>query len=135
MTRHLIAYAFTLLGLIIIDGIWLRLIMMPLYHQHLRHLLADSVTVWPIVVFYLFYPAGICFFVVNPAIDRGSAMLTIFGSGFFLGLLAYCAYDLTNLATLRAWPTAIAALDILWGGIVTALAAVVGCALTRMIRP
>ena len=42
------------------------------------------------------------------------------------GFFAYMTYDLTNMATLKVWPGWLAALDIAWGSVVTALAATAG---------
>ena len=46
--------------------------------------------------------------------------------GGFFGVVAYATYDLTNLATLRGFPTTVAAVDIVWGGVLTATVATVG---------
>jgi uncharacterized membrane protein len=35
-------------------------------------------------------------------------------------------YDLTNMATLKVWPAAIAVIDIAWGAFVTGIAALSG---------
>lgn len=128
-----IMFGITLMALVIIDGIWLRFVMAPLYRRYLAHLLADSITIWPALVFYVLYSAGICFFVVHPSLARSEAILSCFLAGFFLGLLAYAAYDLTNLATLRNWPLGLAALDMVWGGILTGLAAVTSVLFTRIL--
>jgi uncharacterized membrane protein len=45
--------------------------------------------------------------------------------GFLLGLLAYGTYDLTNLATLKNFPTDLAAIDALWGGVLFGVNALV----------
>jgi hypothetical protein len=39
-----------------------------------------------------------------------------------LGLAAYGAYNLTNLAIVRGWPLELSLIDWAWGGIVSALA-------------
>ena len=43
----------------------------------------------------------------------------------FFGLITYATYDLTNLATLKNWPTTITIIDIVWGtslcGLVSAI--------------
>ena len=133
MMRGMVSYVITLLGLVVIDGIWLKLVMLPLYQKYLAHHLAATVTVWPIVVFYLVYPAGLCFFVVNPSLQKNLSLLWTLGSGFLLGIIAYSAYDLTNLATLHRWPIAVALLDIIWGAILSASAAALSVWLTKMI--
>ena len=37
------------------------------------------------------------------------------GRGLAFGLFTYATYDLTNLATLKAWPVKIVLVDIVWG--------------------
>lgn len=133
MTKNVIAFLLTLLSLVVIDGLWLSFITMPLYQKNLSHLLAQTVTMWPVIVFYLLYPLGLCFFVVMPSLARGVPTLWTLGAGFFLGLLAYGAYDLTNLATLRAWPVWLAVMDIFWGATLSAASAFLGAWLTKTI--
>lgn len=120
--NYLIAYSITLVSLLIVDGAWIALVMDKIYKSHVPHLLADSFTLWPAAIFYIIYAFGICYFVVFPSMTQGFS-LTVFGSGLLLGLLAYCAYDLTNHATLRDWPLFITVLDIAWGSFVTGLVA------------
>jgi uncharacterized membrane protein len=38
----------------------------------------------------------------------------------------YGTYDMTNYATLKDWPLPLTVVDIVWGGFITSLAAVVG---------
>jgi uncharacterized membrane protein len=44
-----------------------------------------------------------------------------FLSGAMFGLVTYATYDLTNLATLKAWPVTITVIDLIWGTLVTAV--------------
>ena len=44
-------------------------------------------------------------------------------AGALFGFFAYMTYDLTNLATLRAYTTSLALLDIAWGSAVSAATA------------
>ena len=37
------------------------------------------------------------------------------------GFFTYATYDLTNLATLKAWPITITVIDLIWGTLVTAV--------------
>ena len=46
--------------------------------------------------------------------------------GALFGFFAYATYDLTNLATLKDWPIGLSALDMAWGSIASAAAAVAG---------
>ena len=66
-----------------------------------------------------------------PAVREGS-WTTAALMGGVLGLVAYATYDLTNLATLRQWSTAVSVVDIGRGPCLTAILAVAGyAALTR----
>jgi uncharacterized membrane protein len=42
------------------------------------------------------------------------------------GFIAYATYDLSNLATLKGWPTHLAIIDIVWGTVLSTLAAAGG---------
>jgi uncharacterized membrane protein len=68
-----------------------------------------------------------------PAVASGS-LLRAACLGALLGFIAYCTYDLTNLATLNGWPVKVALLDIAWGTFITALAAVGGTWAVRLLR-
>ena len=125
MKSHLYTYFLVLILLVIIDCIWLFLTAEKIYHKYLYHLLASSVTVWPVALFYALYAGGLYFFVVRHGINNHVDLLATFGSGLLLGLLAYSAYDLTNQATLRGWPIFITILDIAWGTILSGIVAVI----------
>jgi uncharacterized membrane protein len=46
--------------------------------------------------------------------------------GLWVGLFAYGTYDLTNMATLEKWTWTLVIADMIWGGVVTALASAAG---------
>ncbi len=70
------------------------------------------------------------FLAVRPAVQAGSFTLALL-NGAVLGLCAYATYDLTNMATLKTWPIHVAALDIAWGTVLTAVAASAGYLASR----
>lgn len=131
MKTHLIAYAAALLSFVVIDAAWITLVMSRIFQHHLSHLMADSITWWPIVLFYSLFPLGVYVFVVKPALLHNQSLMTTFGFGVFLGLLAYSAYDLTNQATLKDWPPFVTVLDIAWGGFVTGITSVISVMTVR----
>ena len=92
-------------------------------------LLADQPNFAAAAAFYLLYVAGIVYFAVLPSVAGGNWMSAAL-AGALLGLFAYATYDLTNMATLREWPIAITIVDIAWGMLVTAAAAVAGYLVT-----
>jgi uncharacterized membrane protein len=69
---------------------------------------------------YLIHALGIVVFAVPLAESWASAMFY----GALFGVCVYAAYDLTNLATLRGWPLTVSLIDLAWGAVVTAAAAV-----------
>lgn len=121
---NFLTYLYILLPLAVLDAVWL-FSMGGLYKRWLAHLFSPSVVLMPVILFYLLYAFGIMYFVVNPAIKLSTGTLQIFFSGAFLGLVAYAAYDLTNHATMKAWPLQVTVIDMLWGALLTGLVSVV----------
>ena len=133
MKHHAITYATTLFVLVLVDAVWLTLVMRGLFVTHLGPLLAEPVRYVPAVVFYLIFTAGLLVLAVEPAVRAGSLRSAIV-LGMVLGLTAYATYDLTNRATLQAWPMVIVIVDIAWGTILSAIAAAAGYSTLRMMR-
>lgn len=112
-------YLVTTAIFLVIDIAWLGFVAPKLYKQHIGHLMAEKASFVPAAIFYLIYIAALLFFVINPAIDKGSVWQAIW-TGAFLGLAMYGTYDLTNMATLKNWPLTITAIDLAWGTFITA---------------
>lgn len=125
-------YAVSLVAFLILDFAWLGLIARGFYRRQLGELLSPDVRWSAAVVFYLIFVAGVVVFAVLPAVERGSLVRALLLGGFF-GLVAYAAYDLTNLATLRGFPTLVAAVDMLWGTVLTAVVAALGYLFARQL--
>jgi uncharacterized membrane protein len=129
--RSAVAYVVALVTMVVLDGVWLGLIARSLYRDALGPLMADPVDLWAAGAFYLLYPVGLVVFVVRPAADQGGWAVAARGALF--GLIAYATYDLTNLATLRGFPAAIAVIDMLWGAVISAAASAVSRRVARTI--
>ena len=127
------AYGGAALVLSLLDVLWLWLVVGRLYRAELGSLMRADVAMLPAVAFYLIYVAGIVVFAVMPAASSGS-LARAACLGALLGFIAYCTYDLTNLATLNGWPAKIALLDITWGTFITALAAMGGTWAVQLVR-
>jgi uncharacterized membrane protein len=96
--------------------------------------MAQNVNPVPAVLFYLVYVAGIIVFATTPAFSTGKwATAAIFGALF--GFFAYATYDLTNNATIKGWPAIITVADIVWGSLLTGIAAALGFLATRYFFP
>ena len=65
---------------------------------------------------------GVVVLAVLPALEAGS-LTRAAGLGALLGLVAYAAYDLTNLATLAGFPPRMVPVDLIWGTALTAAVA------------
>jgi len=119
------AYIGVLIVFVIFDAVWLGLIAADFYAETIGHLMAETVNWGAAVVFYAMYIGGIAHFVSIPA-GAASDLRQAVVNGALLGAIAYGTYDLTNYATLRDWPLKVVVADMLWGGFITASAAIGG---------
>ena len=98
----------------------------PYLHYDLPPLrIAAQVNLVAAIAFYLVYGVGLLVFVVVPDGATGSWRRTLCRGALF-GFVAYAVYDLTNLATLRDWPLAVALVDMAWGSLASLSAAAAG---------
>lgn len=114
MQAYGVAWVATALVFLGLDAVWLSFTASRLYRPLLGGLLRDGFLLAPAVLFYLIYTIGIVVFAILPEMNSGrwaAAGLR----GAFLGLFGYAVYDLTNQATLRDWPVAVTAADLVWG--------------------
>ncbi|NDC22356.1 DUF2177 family protein [bacterium] len=105
---------------VLIDAVWLSVVAKNFYKNNIGHLMAKKPNFLPAVIFYALYILGLVFFVITPAIEKDSVNYAI-GAGAFLGLLMYATYDLTNNATLKAWPAKVTIIDMIWGATITSV--------------
>ena len=126
------AYAVTLIVFFGLDLLWLGLVARGFYVSQLGSLMRENVNYAAAGGFYLAYVAGVVFFAVAPALSEGSWQRSAV-NGALLGLLAYGTYDMTNLATLKNWPIPMSIVDMVWGGVLTGLSAVLGYWATRAV--
>lgn len=124
MTDFLIAFVAALLAMAVIDGLWLGLVARTFYRRHLGPLMAERPNWVAAVAFYLLYVVGVTVFAALPGAEAESLIDAAWRGGLF-GLVAYATYDLTNAATLRAWPNIVVVVDMAWGAILTAAIATV----------
>lgn len=125
MRKYLGGWALVVLVMGLMDAVWIGWIAQPVYQQGLGHLMAPQVNLVAALAFYLVYGVGVLVFVVAP---NGVSPLWghVTRRAAFFGFVAYAVYDLTNLATLRDWPVAVALMDMAWGSVATLAAAAAG---------
>lgn len=125
MWKYLSTYAATLVVMLAIDALWLGVIARPIYEAGIGHLMAERPNLAAAALFYLLYALGLVLFAVAPR-GMGAGWSATLLSGALFGFFAYATYDLTNLATLKNWPIGLAAIDMAWGTLVSAIAAGAG---------
>ncbi len=121
---NIIIYILTLVVLAVFDSVWLYSTGAK-YREWLGHLFATNFNFTPAVFFYLIYAFGLIYFVISPALKQGTSLWYVLLSGALFGLVAYATYDLTNHATLTAWPLVVTLVDMAWGTLLTGLTSVI----------
>ncbi len=132
MKAHVTAYLATAAAFFPLDFLWLGLVAREFYRSRLGPLLLQPFNMPAAVGFYAVYVVGIVIFAVAPALAAGSWRTALVYGGLF-GFFCYATYDMTNLATLKGFPVSVAAVDIVWGTVLTATAATIGYAITRAV--
>lgn len=105
-----------------IDMLWLGVVARSFYQAQIGSLLKDDVNWTAAFLFYGIFLVGVVVFVLMPAVDKKSLMHAVMYGAFF-GVVTYATYDLTNLATLKSWTLTVTVVDIVWGGVLSALVA------------
>lgn len=124
------AFVGTLVVFAVVDLVWLGVIAKEFYRSQLAGLMVEKIRIVPAVIFYLVFCTGLVLLAVMPALKAGS-WLEAAKLGAMIGFMAYATYDLTNLATLKGWPLAMSLVDMAWGTVLSATAAVGGYAAAR----
>ena len=112
--------------------VMLKTVMRPVFESHISLFLREDLNILPAVIFYLFYVAGVLFFVSVPALNAGSATAALLPAAI-LGAMAYGTYEFTNFATLKGWHWQMVTLDVVWGAALTAISAYAGLKITQLL--
>lgn len=131
MKTFLFAYVASAVVFFGLDFVWLSTMVENVYRAKLGSLLLDKPILPVAGVFYLGYVVGIVVLAVMPAVKDGDWTRAAW-SGALLGLVAYGTYDMTNLSTVRGWSASVSFIDLAWGTVVTAIAAVAGTFAARL---
>lgn len=127
MLKYVFAYGATAIAFCVLDFAWLTIVAPKFYQAQVGALLLQKPNLLPAFAFYVLYVAGLVVFCVSSGINVTSwaRALTL---GALFGLVAYATYDLSNLATLKGWTTALSLADMAWGATASALASTCGYA-------
>lgn len=132
MRNFAITYLTVLVVFTAIDFVWLGLIALDFYKKEIGSLMLEKPRLEIAAIFYALCALGITILAVQPALNSGNWYTAVFLGAVF-GLCAYATYDLTNLATLKNWPLRLALVDMLWGTVLTATAALAGFVVGRLV--
>lgn len=105
----------------LLDFLWLRFGARPLYESEMSKMLLEKPNAVPAAVFYVVYVIGVVWFVVTPALEKGSWVYALV-SGALFGLVAYATYGMTNLAVFKGFTSKAMVIDVIWGTVLTACA-------------
>lgn len=130
MMRWAVSYTAALAAICVLDFLWLGFVARDFYRGQIGALLLERPRWGAAGLFYAMYAAATVGFVIAPAHDHGGWTRAL-TQGALLGFVCYATYDLSNLATLKGWSVTVAAADIAWGVVVTAIASIAGYAALR----
>jgi uncharacterized membrane protein len=119
MMLWLFAYLAALVVVGALDALWLGVIARDLYRTELAAVMVEPIRKLPAALFYFGYPIGVLALALHPLPPTWT---TAVARAALVGFVAYATYDLTNLATLKAWSWKLAAIDIAWGTVLSAAA-------------
>jgi uncharacterized membrane protein len=132
MITYVTAYAAAFVAFVAADMVWLGLMVNRVYRPALGDILIPGVNLPPAIIFYLLFPVGLLIFAVLPALKSESTAMAV-GYGALFGFFTYATYDLSNYATLRNWTVQVTAIDMAWGTVLGAIAALVAYLVTAKV--
>ena len=124
-------YGITFFVFIVIDLLWLGVLAKNFYAKQLGSLMKSNVNWIAAIIFYMFFVAGMMFFVIYPALKKQSWQYALL-IGLLYGFITYMTYDLTNLATIKNWPLVLSLVDIGWGSFLGGSTALISYFLIRL---
>ncbi len=102
-----------------IDMLWLGVVAKNFYREQIGSLMKADVNWFAAVLFYFIFIAGMVFFVIAPALEKGSWRYALFAGAAF-GFVTYATFDLTSLALMKDWPVLVTVVDLAWGTVLSA---------------
>jgi uncharacterized membrane protein len=133
---YLKVYVVGLVGMVVVDIIWIKFIMGGFYDTSLGPLArrageSFSPRILPSLLVWMLIALGVLLFVLPKMESKGSPIEGVLWGALF-GLVLYGVYDLTNYAILARWPISMTILDIIWGTILCGVTALFMKALLKL---
>lgn len=131
MNRYAVLYLVTLVIMVPIDFLFLGVVAKGLFTSQVGSMLGE-VRLFPAVLFYLLYVAGMMVFASGGAAATWQSTL-LYGALF--GFFCYMTFELTSMALLKNWSWIVVIVDIAWGTFVTAVTSTAGLLVTNWLMP
>ena len=131
MNRYIGLYLATLIVMVPVDLVFLGLVAKGFFTSEVGDMLGE-IRPLPAVLFYLLYVVGILVFVSG---GREATLQSALLYGALFGLFCYATFELTSLSILKHWTWRVAAVDVGWGSLMTAVSATAGLAIADWLTP
>jgi len=131
VNRYVVLYLSTLIVLVGLDFLFLGVVAKGFFTSEVGDMLGE-IRLAPAILFYMLYVVGVLIFVSGLA---GATLQSTLVYGALFGLFCYATFDLTSLSLLKHWSWAVAALDVSWGAIVTAVSSTAGLMVANWLLP
>jgi uncharacterized membrane protein len=131
VNRYIVLYLATLIVMVPIDLVFLGLVAKGFFTSEVDDMLGE-IRPLPAVLFYLLYVVGILVFVSG---GREATLQSALLYGALFGLFCYATFELTPLSILKHWTWRVAAVDVGWGSLMTAVSATAGLAIADWLTP
>jgi uncharacterized membrane protein len=131
VNRYIVLYLATLIVMVPIDLVFLGLVAKGFFTSEVGDMVGE-IRPLPAVLFYLLYVVGILVFVSG---GREATFQSALLYGALFGLFCYATFELTSLSILKHWTWRVAAVDVGWGSLMTAVSATAGLAIADWLTP
>jgi uncharacterized membrane protein len=131
VNRYIVLYLATLIVMVPVDLVFLGLVAKGFFASEVGDMLGE-IRPLPAVLFYLLYVVGILVFVSG---GREATFQSALLLGALFGLFCYATFELTSLSILKHWTWSMAAVDVGWGSLMTAVSATAGLAIADWLTP
>ncbi len=115
----------SLVTFLALDAAWISQVATPWMKKAVPHLMSPTPNLLAAIAFYILYLSTLLILFLIPALTHKVGYQTLAFQTFLFGFTAYATYDLTNLAVMKGYPTSMAIADMIWGGILTMVTAII----------
>ena len=115
----------SLVAFLFLDAAWISQVATPWMKKAVPHLMSPTPNLLAAIAFYILYLSTLLILFLIPALTHKVGYQTLAFQTFLFVFTAYATYDLTNLAVMKGYPTSMAIADMIWGGILTMVTAII----------